>query len=394
MKKIFLCLLLSIHYCLMYGQSLPNIYPDTSNVGLGTLTPAARLHVNNKAGTYTIAKFTIDGVSPNVGHIDLGNATGTIGTFIPNLIARSYFPTPRPVGMIITSFIPDIDPWSTTDSTFAAFNVDSRSQDQNNKTLNLANVFAVKNNTKPLLMMKANGNTGINMLNPIAPLHVSSTNGGSVAKFSYNHVSTNSQAYIEFANSTSAPGQYIPLIRGQSLTPSDRPFGIIIQGMAQDIKPNGNEPNAAAVMIDGRSKQWTTLQNNNVLSVCNLGAPLMIMQANGNMLLGTTQDSPHKLTVEGSVGARKVVVKQDAWADFVFDDDYDLLPISELAAFIQKNKHLPGIPTTKEVEENGQDIGEMNKLLLQKVEELTLYMLELKKENDALKERVQKLEKQ
>jgi hypothetical protein len=73
------------------------------------------------------------------------------------------------------------------------------------------------------------------------------------------------------------------------------------------------------------------------------------------------------------------------WADYVFNEDYQLLPLEELQNFISKNKHLPGIPTAKEVKEEGIELGEMNKKLLEKVEELTLYILDLQKQVDELK---------
>ena len=69
------------------------------------------------------------------------------------------------------------------------------------------------------------------------------------------------------------------------------------------------------------------------------------------------------------------------------------MPLQELEQNIQQNGHLPGIPNAKEVETNGFDLGDMNRRLLEKVEELTLYLIELKKENTALLNRVQMLEK-
>jgi hypothetical protein len=78
--------------------------------------------------------------------------------------------------------------------------------------------------------------------------------------------------------------------------------------------------------------------------------------------------------------------------DFVFEDDYKLMPLDALEQSIQQNKHLPDIPSAEEIAANGMNIGEMQAKLLQKVEELTLYMIELKKENEQLKHRVAALE--
>ena len=81
----------------------------------------------------------------------------------------------------------------------------------------------------------------------------------------------------------------------------------------------------------------------------------------------------------------KVVVTLDNWADYVFKKDYALRSLDDVEKFIDDNGHLPDIPNETEVKNNGGiEIGEMQIKLLQKVEELTLYMIQLKKENDML----------
>jgi hypothetical protein len=106
----------------------------------------------------------------------------------------------------------------------------------------------------------------------------------------------------------------------------------------------------------------------------------------GNVGIGTTTPGSYRLAVEGTVGARKVVVtRQSSWADHVFASDYPLPTLYDLEAFIKAHKHLPQVPTEKEVSIHGVDLGDMNKTLLQKVEELTLYLIEHRKELDALK---------
>ncbi|MGN6511262.1 MAG: hypothetical protein ACTHLD_17490, partial [Chitinophaga sp.] len=76
-----------------------------------------------------------------------------------------------------------------------------------------------------------------------------------------------------------------------------------------------------------------------------------------------------------------------AWADHVFTEAHHRPGLLELEQYISKHKHLPGIPTEAEVKESGIDVGEMNAKLLEKVEELTLYVIELKKEIEALKKK-------
>ncbi|CAL1516423.1 hypothetical protein [Chitinophaga sp. MM2321] len=112
----------------------------------------------------------------------------------------------------------------------------------------------------------------------------------------------------------------------------------------------------------------------------------------GSVGIGTLTTGPHKLAVEGTIGARKVKVQQSTWADYVFHPEYQLPSLTAVEEFILDNKHLPGIPSEAEVNNNGIDLGDMDKMLLQKIEELTLYMIELKKENNLLRSRVEKLE--
>ena len=73
------------------------------------------------------------------------------------------------------------------------------------------------------------------------------------------------------------------------------------------------------------------------------------------------------------------------WSDFVFDDGYQLPSLEQLERYVKENRHLPDVPTETEVKQGGVDLGQMNALLLQKVEELTLYIIDLQKQIDELK---------
>lgn len=119
----------------------------------------------------------------------------------------------------------------------------------------------------------------------------------------------------------------------------------------------------------------------------------------GSVGIGTTSHGSHKLAVGGSIGAREIKVEASGWSDFVFENDYQLRTLEEVEKHIEENGHLPEIPSEAEVTENGINLGEMNAKLLQKIEELTLYMIdmnkqmkEFKSENQELKEKVNRLE--
>jgi len=89
--------------------------------------------------------------------------------------------------------------------------------------------------------------------------------------------------------------------------------------------------------------------------------------------------------INGKIKAKEVEVTLSGWPDYVFAKDYNLMPISEVEQFIIENQHLPGVPPAEEVEANGVNLGEINLILVQKVEELTLYIIQLQKQIDELK---------
>lgn len=106
--------------------------------------------------------------------------------------------------------------------------------------------------------------------------------------------------------------------------------------------------------------------------------------------------STYKLAVSGGIITEKVRVATNGspfWADFVFEPKYNLKPLPELEKYIKLNKHLPEIPTTVEVTKNGIDLAEISALLLQKQEEMTLYMIEQDKKIRRLEKQVRRLSK-
>lgn len=124
------------------------------------------------------------------------------------------------------------------------------------------------------------------------------------------------------------------------------------------------------------------------------GVELLTIDASGNTGIGTTSMGTAKLAVEGKIEAREVVVTStNPFPDYVFENNYQIISLDKLEQSIKDNKRLPDMPSSKEVERNGLNLGEMQVKLLKKVEELTLYVIDLKKENDVLKKRVSTLEK-
>ncbi|MEE4255446.1 MAG: hypothetical protein V2I47_00265 [Bacteroidales bacterium] len=101
-----------------------------------------------------------------------------------------------------------------------------------------------------------------------------------------------------------------------------------------------------------------------------------IYRVDGYVGIGTTQNYGYKLAVDGGVLAEEVTVKlREDWPDYVFEEDYQLLPLKKLDQYIRQNKHLPGMPLAEHVKEEGLNLGEMQSMLLRKIEELTLYII-------------------
>ncbi len=115
-----------------------------------------------------------------------------------------------------------------------------------------------------------------------------------------------------------------------------------------------------------------------------VGTTQLVVLANGNVGIGTGNPT-NKLAVSGTIKAKEVIVTVDGWSDFVFEDGYRLMPLAEVDEFINSHGHLPGIPSARAVELNGVRTGEMHVRLLQKIEELTLHLIRLEKENANLR---------
>lgn len=130
---------------------------------------------------------------------------------------------------------------------------------------------------------------------------------------------------------------------------------------------------------------------NGFLAFGSNGLERLRINPNGNIGIGTTvTDLTALLTVNGTIHAKEVNVTVDIPADFVFKPTYKLMPLNQVEQYVNANSHLPEIPSADEITKKGMSIGEMQNKLLQKVEELTLYVIEQQKQIEELKQQLKK----
>lgn len=131
--------------------------------------------------------------------------------------------------------------------------------------------------------------------------------------------------------------------------------------------------------LQGADSRWGIYDNT-------ANAERFTLLANGNMGIGTATPD-NKLDVLGTIRANEVII-ESGWADYVFDEGFQLKSLTEVENYIKENKHLPDVPSAKEVQEKGAHVSDLMTKMMQKIEELTLYSIEQQKKIEALEKRL------
>ena len=270
----------------------------------------------------------------------------------------------------------------------------------------------LNSNGNEIVKFNGNGSVGIGTSTPLAGLEIANSDAtGRTLKVTQQNNSISNNSYtlevdssIHNTNVSSAGAMAVDVNSGRAFTING--FGNV--GIGTSNPNNGKlvvlqtqNINQGGIVIKANSTLQSTylwMDSNNIMHIdnANNASRNIVFNGNGSGNVGigtTTLDTGYKLTVKGNVSSREVRVTATAGgADFVFEDDYNLPSLETVENFIKDKKHLPEIPSAKEMEENGINLAEMNIKLLQKVEELTLYIIEQEKRINAQEKSIKALE--
>jgi len=343
MKKLFLTLALASAGYYSYAQTWSgttpgNIYYNSGNVGIGTATPTGLLHL---ASANSIDLFMISSATGGYSRLFFG--AGTNG-------AR----------------------WNVgqRDDTGGIFSIESDASGTGAWGSRLA--------------VTLDGKVGIGTTSPGYKLEVAGSFGtrGMMGNGSTGQYYEVGPYEIASHNNAGWAGTMIG-IRSGGMNSTSIPI-------TQNVLANSTAYQQAWAMTFGTDKSQT---NGAAFSVwtgdaTNAGTPmseLFRIRYDGNVGIGTANPGIYKLAVNGGIHSKSVNVDLTGWSDFVFKQSYILPTLTEVKAYIDRNHHLPDMPSEQEVVKDGINLGEMNKLLTKKVEELTLYAIQQQEENEKLK---------
>jgi hypothetical protein len=134
------------------------------------------------------------------------------------------------------------------------------------------------------------------------------------------------------------------------------------------------------------------LHSNGAMDIHNGTDRIFHLGTEGSLELKSGGLQTFKVETNGMIRGRRMKLDLNTWADYVFEPTYQLMPLSEVEAFVKKEKHLPNVPSEQELKAQGADVMEMNKMLMEKVEELTLYLIQQNKDTEELKKQLEELQ--
>jgi hypothetical protein len=383
-----------------FETSNSNFTFNGGKVGIGTLSPDYNLHVNGTGNFTSRLNLNSRLAFPSTNSSNLWNLDNLNGSF--RIFRENFDGSAGSIAILIG------------DNKNVGIGTSSPSEK--------LSIYGITNSTPGIISLESSRNDAQNV--EVGSIKAKNT-GIEIARIGLNREGGSSTGFLSFhtKSSNTSPVSEVMRITGSG----NVGIGTTNPSAALDVKTTGNQ--YGIILRVPSHAPWTTLTYN---ETWNATAPLfssiayntgkyalgthtnagdlafytngygnerLTIKQNGQVIIGvptvTSIPLDYKLAVAGNIIAEKVKVKKQSsgWPDFVFEPQYKLPDLLQLESFVKQNKHLPEIPSASEIEKDGQDLGEMNRLLLQKVEELTLYLIELKKSNDNLINRVRFLEK-
>jgi len=367
---------------ILIGSSAGNELNGERNILLGT---DAGKYMNG--GDYNIVLG--DGAGSNaIGdyNVILGAGAGKFVNITENIIigrnAAQYFERPTPTGRALNVFIGDFSGTGTDairssgiQNTFVgAFTGNSLSTGSQNTLLGIYSGHNLSSGSQNTYVgMTAGRHNATGQRNTFLGYGTGLNNTGSDNVIIGHNVDVVGSNQLAIGNNASTP-----LIAGDFVAKTVDIDGVL---NATDLQING-----ASVSIS--PSPWVDHSNaQDILFGASTTGRVGIGVPESEFFAYDAQTSPYRLLVSGGILTESVRIRYtNEWPDFVFGEKYQLAPLEEVAAYIEEHKHLPNVPSADEVHDQGIDVGEMDAKLLQKIEELTLYMIE---QNKLLKQQVE-----
>ncbi|WP_338875676.1 DUF5689 domain-containing protein [Spirosoma sp. SC4-14] len=317
-----------------------------NTTGSSNLITGTNAGLNNTTGSYNLF------IGENAG---FNNTTGTSNIYMG--VNAGNGPGVNGINNVVIGFEAGAGNFSGASNTLLGFRADIGAASLSNATAIGANAKVTASNA---LVLGNNANVGIGTTAPTAKLEVTSGVGG--------------RSGIKLTNLTSASPASVNATKFLTVDAA----GMVVLGNL-GTGARAGVADAATDMLWQRTGSF--LQNADSDGV-------VIGQSISKMPIG------YKLFVEGGILTEKVKVaikNTSDWSDYVFAPGYKLRSLSELETYVKINRHLPGIPSAEQVKQDGVDVGQMHAKLLEKIEELTLYNIELEKRNNILQKEIQEM---
>ncbi len=372
MKKINLFLSLSAMVICSGAFAQENIIEENGNVGLGTTTPTARLTVAGSTridSTLTVNDSVVMATSARVGE-DL-KVEGNL--YIPNIPSLEHYTNESFLVKDINGLVQGITTQGMASTIYSL-------------SCDLAGVNPFWNNGPNKLYTECAGvRVGIGTNSP---------------EFTFDCRGDAKTSGHLWANQSLSIGANMNTFSKLNIVNTNR-TAVIQANTVGNTKPyqrlmyfEYDNTDTKILEVQNPTAGYTafSLNSNGEMDIHNGVVPIFHLGTNGMLSLRNNSIETFRVEANGMVRARKIKVDSETWADYVFDENYKLLPLNELELFVKQNKHLPSIPSEKQILEEGVDVTEMNVKMMEKIEELTLYLIEQNKEIEKLKAEIQRMQ--